>query len=757
MSDSGHDAVGANTNPSASGSGDILGALDGLEAQLTALKKTHEEQARTREELAKRAEDLKAERAELDGAREAVGQAKQEIEAKAEELRARGEQLQAERNELNARSGDLDERELSLDERLEQITRTEGELENARAQLAADGERLAATNAELEARGADLDRREAEARTRNEELERLGEQLAERTAEVDALAADVKRRHAELDERGVHAERIEALEREADDLRERINGAGTELEQTKSSLDQTKGELEQERHRCREVARKAERLQAALDAAVESTSDEVLEARGEAERLETQLRETRERMEAAVAEAQAQAQAARDEAGETIEALRAELESLRTGGEDADAARAELGERLAEAEARAAALDAELTRIRESADSGDEEMESLREALATSERRVVELMAELGRANERAEQAKAVGGAEGDAGMEALTAELEATREELASVRADADARVAKATEAVEMLMAQLEEARRANGGAAGSVDEAWCQTRRERLMRQRNMLRGQSAKLKKATAALRDRVVKCEELLARRQELAQACTVFAEQQQRAASREARSGVLLSIAAIAATFAAVAGIAWFVSGRVAPGLHAAQATIRADAGSRDLTPDDLESWGAFVTGTIEDPAFAQSASERLARRGIESLSRPGDLQAALKDGLTIEQPEPGVVVFEYRDEGTVRTRRVLDTVVSAVASTANHTRARRTDGATTVVANPATVDPDPLDDTRLYNAGMIFGGGTVGMMVLGSILWSRMRKSKERFEQDNRVVSVLEEEGWDAP
>jgi hypothetical protein len=245
--------------------------------------------------------------------------------------------------------------------------------------------------------------------------------------------------------------------------------------------------------------------------------------------------------------------------------------------------------------------------------------------------------------------------------------------------------------------------------------------------------------------------------VLSRRAELAEAYQAVADAEGRLSRREARNGSVLLVCAIVTIIGVLGALSWFISGRVNPGVHAATATVVADAGNRKLTDADKAGWQAYIEGLMADPAFLESVADRMKRRGIATLATAGAMRSLVTQDLDLQSPETGVVQFELRGEGRSRMERVMDTYVVALASTANHARSRRTDGATTVVSAGAAVRTDPLDQTRLYTAGAMFGGTSLATVLLGGLLWRRMTETKAKFERNARVESILDESTWADP
>jgi hypothetical protein len=281
---------------------------------------------------------------------------------------------------------------------------------------------------------------------------------------------------------------------------------------------------------------------------------------------------------------------------------------------------------------------------------------------------------------------------------------------------------------------------------------------RRRRLARQRRILRDHSLKIRRATEALRDRLEQCDKVLQKRSELAEAYHAIVEMRQRNAKREVRGGVVFGVIGMMAVLGMVAAVSWFVAGRLTPGEYEAGVVISGEGGPRQaLSTEDMEAWQAYTKDKATEPRFLEQAADRMKRRGITTLGTAGELGREVRDRLVIETPSPNQVRLTWRGEGAERTRRILDTYAVALASVSNQERARRTDGATTVIIEEATASSDPLDSTRVETAGMIFGGSTVFTLAFGGFLWRRLSAAKSRFERDSRIDPLMDDSQWELP
>jgi len=107
--------------------------------------------------------------------------------------------------------------------------------------------------------------------------------------------------------------------------------------------------------------------------------------------------------------------------------------------------------------------------------------------------------------------------------------------------------------------------------------------------------------------------------------------------------------------------------------------------------------------------------------------------------------------------LELVGDGPVKTERGLDRFVVAMSGYANQSRTRRRDAASTQVIEPAEAHKRALDQTRVYTAGGMFAGGLLFAFGVGGVLWKRLAESKNKFERDQKIESVIADESWMDP
>ncbi|MEL6741510.1 MAG: hypothetical protein AAFP26_12715, partial [Planctomycetota bacterium] len=395
-------------------------------------------------------------------------------------------------------------------------------------------------------------------------------------------------------------------------------------------------------------------------------------------------------------------------------------------------------------------------------DELDRELEAARAAEGELTASVARLEGEVAAERERAD--RAAGGA-GEA-AEALQSRVEMLERELASAQGrvaelEKEAKAlrasavdpAAATEA-ERLRGEVAQLRMKLAAGGAKISDAGVKLRRERLKRARELMRGESDKLRRAADAVRQRFEQSEQVLAKRAELAGAYREFVDLREKTTKREVRSSAYLAGSALMLAIVMLAGASWFVAGQVMPGRHAAVVALQASGGSREPTADELVGWQSYHETLLNEPSFLGTVADRMKRRGIASLSSPGQLRAALDQGLTHDSPQAGTLRLELVGEGEARTLRVLDTFSTAIASVSNANRTRRGDGLSTVLASEPRLLDGALDMKQVYTAAGVFGGCLFVFFVLVGGLWQRMYRSKAEFERSHSVEAVIDEMGW---
>ncbi len=743
-----------------------------LETELRTVQHERQKIELTARDLQNRAGGIEAREGELGRRESLLAQREAEVEEKLSRENAAESRLGAVEKSLRALEGKLKGRELELGERsraLEEMAGRAGALEAELGQtrqrlegaLRMAEEKLTRERKVSEGLRAQMEVAEEEVRNAAGALGRAGELeslLAAAQAEIDRVREEARA--------GVEGERAgaEAMSLELDAERERVAALAADLARERERVASVQGDVAALRERAEltelELGEARERL-ATAEARLSQAADPKAEAaaRAEAASLRKQLDDLAASADAEIAATRAEVEAAEKRIAELTEAMRSA--GARSEELDGAVARAEAAEaRAAELEAKLAGAERELTaavRARDEAsaqlaaagENSQEEAGRLRDALTLAVERIAEAERDTAAMRDALDAARQE--------IESLREAAERTggelaRTEQAALETEGENRDLKSR--VQELEIELEVA---NAKPRPNADEFQL-GRRRRLARQRRILRDHSLKIRRATEALRDRLEQCDKVLQKRAELAEAYHAIVEMRQRNAKREVRGGVVFGVIGMMAVVGMVAAASWFVAGRFTPGEYAASVVIAGEGGPRQtLSTQDAEAWQTYMTALATDPRFLEQAADRMKRRGITTLGTAGELAREARDRLVIETPSPNQVRLEWRGEGAERTRRVLDTYAVALASVSNQARARRTDGATTVIVAEAAASGEPLDTKRVETAGMIFGGSTVFTLAFGGFLWRRLSAAKSRFERDSRIDPLMDDSQWEIP
>jgi len=275
---------------------------------------------------------------------------------------------------------------------------------------------------------------------------------------------------------------------------------------------------------------------------------------------------------------------------------------------------------------------------------------------------------------------------------------------------------------------------------AAGGVP-AYLTTRRDRLAQMRRAIHDRAVKLERTEAVLEERAREADQVLANRREISKQAADLKKREERVRALLSRNKAFATMFYTVASLGIIAVLSWAVADQVAPARYAVSAELRADGRGRTLSQDELAEWQRYHNSVLTDPSLMAIASERLGKRGIEELSRPGDLAMRIKADLSTESPEDGRLVLELRGDGAGVTQRTLDTFIVSMVSLANGTKDQRVGGAGTKVAVDAVVGKDPLADERPMYAAGIGGGGALIFGLGGFVLYRRLRAQHAAYEQ----------------
>lgn len=643
------------------------------------------------------------------------------------------------KGEHEAQQAELADREAVLSAHAEELERLKGEV--------TDREQAAS------ARVVEADARLADAESKLSDATRLAEAASQAKSDSESRAAEAARVQGEMERRLTELESAAASARASEEER-----AGA----LKSALDREHKLQEQLAESGRERRRLEEALERA-ESAVRASGDSSREAEAQRQAVETLERQVTElrsaadeaRGEAAAAaaamvEAQASGEGVRAglaEKDEELSVLRSELETAMRALETAGASKAEaegtaekLSEELLEGNRRIERLTAELAEAREEAERGRQAMASGGDGVARHlEEQAAKRIAEVERA---------------------LGAQVAERDRELAEARGEIERTRTRLVEAGEHMRRM-----QADGGASGAASGLGARNalRRARLARYKALLHGEAEKLMEAKSALehkaqslrssvemqaregmsqtaRELEQRAAEVVEAQRQVMKERTALKRMHQRAHSRASRNSAAVCLMALVMTLSMVTGAAWLLTDRYVPATYLAQTRIAVGEGEQ-LGAEKLESWGVFIASALEDPQFLSRAAERMRARGFAEIGSAPDLRAELRSSLEVTSPGPGEVSLTLRGEGAGPTERRLETLATSVVGYANDVKDLRQDRAASRVIAAAAADPVPIEDERPIVFGAAAAGGSVLALVLGVVLWRRLLRSKDDFDE----------------
>jgi chromosome segregation ATPase len=747
---------------------EVLKALSGFEAGLTNLRSLYMERSTLQQQLEARESQLQArerdvgtrtaklaeESAAIADARKAVDVDRAGVADARADLASRLAQLTSEKDALVSAREQLerDRSEFAKDEEIlrsltDDLSLREKQHEQHVSRLEADRAELKQRAAQIEQESSRLTEREARAAAKEAEFQSTAAKIE---AQRDALTREAVALKAQIAEIERREDAIDARDR---DLARR-EGV---LAEERTAIDAARDELAKGRTDTEALHRRVRELETQLVAARGRLSETELEASGLRADLGVARTES-ESFKARVAELTAAADSARaagDEAAAGAQRLLADLtaerdllaEQLKSLRADEEELRAKLE---AAAESRSASVDAEVSKLRDTTkDLGDRlKLESARSEALTQQ--IAQLEREL--ESQKAASAKLEAGA-------AAAASSGADAQEQRRLIADLERALSQQSELNRRLSAELATGKGgvASAGGAAGVDAEWIRRRHARLSHARMLVKDQSRKIRRAGEVLHKRYEQCEQILSQRIDVIQAKQAVDALSRRVQSTTAKAKAGTLVFFSVCIIGILGALSWHAAGQFAPGIYAAVATLSGGNKDRELSADELGAWSESQQAIFKDPQFIEFAAKRMAQRGIVGLSMPGALTELINAAITINTPKPGEIVVELRGEGGARSERVLDTLVVAAVSQANSQRERRADGAMSEVRTPARAGAAPLDQTRLYWAGGLWGGSTLLAFIAALLAWIHLAKAKASFDISNQVEPLMDDSRWPNP
>jgi len=562
---------------------------------------------------------------------------------------------------------------------------------------------------------------------RMEDVRRLGEDLSRRESSMSERLIDIDRRAAEFAAKmsSVDAERARVAARESE-LREREEASEKKEAELKRRMEEAEARLASIEARESELA---DRDTALCDRA--QTIEERASTLHEQDSTIADRAQTVDERARALEEAERENAALRQE-------LEAEREKLREAAQKLKQERAALAEMksmalensdrsLEERERELAQMHASIEMERERLEDQWREFEAQKQSMLDGSAPALTTFEQQQRFEDRERELE-----EARSAVEAERERLETMTDQLRSERAN----VKRERSSVEVQRDRGAAMEAMSAAMDRTIEE--CRVRRERLRRVRIALREREEKLNKAREVIRGRHKECERVLAMRDRVSRAQEELETQRaviERRANRYSAVGALMKLTI---AIAILGGLSWAVADRVAPTTDLVRATIAAQSADGALDAESAQTWAAYCASLATDPRLIEEASERFRQRGVEELSNPGAVKSYLDSSLDIDQLTPGELGIAIQGEGVAATQRVLETYLAAFVSIANDARGLRADQMAPVVRSRPAASGPPLRDDRLLWAGVMWGGSTLLLMMIGWALWSKLASSARR-------------------
>ena len=776
-----------------------------LERQRTELEERNQrflqmevEATARRTEIDAQERKLRDAREEIDRQRRSVEDERQRAEAEVKALAAQERKAEEERaarvaekeREVADRERALGEREKSVAEWEQKFESVEGELDQRDMKTAEREKAITGKEqwfAEREKVMAEREQKVGEETVRHQRAssefeEKLSAVLErERACEKRGLELQTKERAAEEAERMV-AELAER-EKELAELKDRLTSKEEELTEHQAQLERDRAGVAEQQRTLAARAADAESEGAAIFAGrTEQLQLELGEVKAERAALQTELAQCRTRIEELTAEVRSVVAGTTSAADELqrrdgrIADLESDLRKLQGASDEAakklEQTRAEaLANKKAHEQATAESERAyknELTKREGQIAEHEAARRKASEELDAMQRTIAELRERAERAESRSASGEAAGGVapaeleKRDQAISLLKDRLEriqAENDSLAAKLRTADDRVAEAELAAEAAEHAAASETPEGGDAESGIPEVVAngiRRRQERLRTYKSLLQAQARKIVAAQSALHKRHTDCEQILSQRSRLSQLAAELSRREKRAASAKARSTAASVLLYVVSSLAIVAVMSWEVSKRVWPGTYIARAIVEADTRGRPAAPELVAAWQKDHEALIKDPRLMEFAADRFSRRGLPGLGTVTELQDRLSKDLYVQSPQPGQLVLELKGQGAEKTQLELDTFVTSLKSLADMSREERGNNLGLAVARPAEATQEPLMEQRLQYAGIVFGAGALGSLLLGAGLWWKLAGAKKTFDHSLAVEAALEGVDWAA-
>lgn len=684
---------------------------------------------------------------------DSIHQKQAALEKRQAELDQRGEELEQASAALKQRSEEIEQREKHAESLCELADNERRELEQLKQSIEADRTALAQEREAIDHQRAAL----------NQDREHLAAEQTQYRAKAESLEADraqLKQQLADLEAQRTrcedeHRQAMQAVDKRMDEIQqerdERNAELQSQLDEARKQVAALKEHLEVQRAESGKSAKahQAELEQAALradslQADLEAAQRRVTELEAALNKAQSEIHTRHEQLEATKRKLMDLGKAL-DGQSEQIQAGTAALAAL----EERDRRIAELESQLANAptgSGEPTGVDPGVVAAR------DERIAALEQEIKGLEAQVQAAAQTTSTATQATDEELT----KRDQAIEELSHHIRSMQQSLKDAQAETAQRVAEInqlTETIEEL--QTRPTGSPEGTISQSASDEFTRIRRQRLQRMRQAIKDRSHRLNKARDVVKQQAHGVREFEEEKRTLQDVRRNLELAEQRMIRRWARSSAVTNLFLIVLTISILGAASYFGVMTFWPTAYTARATIEAKAKPGfPLTETQINLWQTVHEQMLMSDTVVNGIAERLRQRGYTDLSEPAKLRSFLEANLVHGSPQPGTINLELTTNGRDEVQRLLETYSIGLVSASNAERGRRTDGATTNLAVPATVEPLPAKDNRVQVAGIAFGSSVGALFLIGLPVYLKLRRSASVFADDDLDAPLMDTKRW---
>ncbi len=281
-------------------------------------------------------------------------------------------------------------------------------------------------------------------------------------------------------------------------------------------------------------------------------------------------------------------------------------------------------------------------------------------------------------------------------------------------------------------------------------------QRRRQRLAKVRQAIRGRAGRARTDSEQAQRRIKQDQALENQRGRLVEIRESLAVAERKMQRKWARPRAVLTFSWLAVSLAGAAIASGLAANHFFPAKVAASVDVEAEARSGlPFSDEDAAKWQTWHSALLIDKNFHRTLAKRLADRRLDRYKDPVALAQRLRDDLTVDAAQPGVMTLTLAGTDRGEITAILDTLATTFARESSRQAGKRSDGARTVVRGErkvagrtryASINPVPIRDQRLLYAGVIFTvGSTIGLLAVMTI-GRRLLRAKRIFDSQGTVT-----------